>query len=324
MVNLKDYEYDLAFSFSQEDEPIAKALYDLLRDRVKCFIYTEEQKKLAGRDGESVLNKVFSKSARLVVIIQNANWGKTPWTRIEETAIRNRGYDHGYDYVVLIPSESPPAQKPEWFPKHRIWLGLKRLGLEAASAIIEERVKELDGVVHESSLEQRTASRFDELERQKQRQRLLDSPDAVVLAAREFEALVQLVRSRALTINDNLQEKSFKILSNTQGGINIWCQSQCLTVQWYQRAVNSLVGAYLKIDVWDGYFNERLERTDHFYKYRLIVEHRKQFEIDRFDQHGWSDVGTRAGFVTSNAIAEAALETYFSEVLANKAKFDHQ
>ena len=46
-------------------------------------------------------------------------WGTTPWTRIEETAIRNRAFHKGYEFTLFIPRE-PQVKMPEWLPRTRI------------------------------------------------------------------------------------------------------------------------------------------------------------------------------------------------------------
>ena len=93
------YKYDVAFSFMAEDEALAAQLTDLLQDRLKVFLYSRRQGEIAGTDGEKTFNAVFGEQARLVVVLYRSRWGQTPWTRIEETAIRNRAFEHGYDFV---------------------------------------------------------------------------------------------------------------------------------------------------------------------------------------------------------------------------------
>ena len=145
------YEYDVAFSFTQNDEQLVYSIYKLLKDRIKCFIYSEEQKKLAGNNGEEIFNKVFLKEARIVVVFKSLEWGNTKWTRIEQTAIKNRGFDNGYDFVLLIPTEKN-ITPPDWFPKNRIWIGLERWGIESAASVIETRVQDFGGQIKELSV----------------------------------------------------------------------------------------------------------------------------------------------------------------------------
>lgn len=59
-----EFLYDVALSFLGEDEPLARQIGDVLRDRLSVFIYSnaEQQTKLAGRDGEEAFGKVLDTS----------------------------------------------------------------------------------------------------------------------------------------------------------------------------------------------------------------------------------------------------------------------
>ena len=100
-VAAETFKYDIAISFLSQDEDRASEIHRLLEERLRVFIYTREQEQIAGRDGEKVLADVFGQDSRVVVVLHRAEWGSTPFTRVEETAIRNRAYEDGYDFVVL-------------------------------------------------------------------------------------------------------------------------------------------------------------------------------------------------------------------------------
>jgi hypothetical protein len=91
----KVYKFDVAFSFPSKDEGLATRINDLLQDRIETFLYSRQQEKLAGTDGEKTFSEVFGKEARVVVVLFRNGWGQTRWTRIEETAIRGRAYERG-------------------------------------------------------------------------------------------------------------------------------------------------------------------------------------------------------------------------------------
>lgn len=80
---MTDFEYDVAFSFHSQDQGLAVQLNDRLQERFRTFIYTEQQKMLAGTDGEITFNKVFGSSARVVVVLYRKEWGETPFTRTD-------------------------------------------------------------------------------------------------------------------------------------------------------------------------------------------------------------------------------------------------
>ena len=145
-MDYRSYPIDVAFSFVQQDEGLAVQVAELLAGRLHTFVYSKRQNELVARDGEERLNQVFGQDARIVVVLYRGDWAKTAWTRVEETAIRNRAHDEGFDFTVFIPLEQPAALPP-WVPKARIWFNLDRWGKEAAAAIIERRVEEAGGAV---------------------------------------------------------------------------------------------------------------------------------------------------------------------------------
>ena len=152
----RKYEYDVAFSFLAQDEPIAVQLNDLLQSRLRTFVYSGRQDEVAGTDGEKTFNAVFGEQSRLVVVLYRNGWGQTPWSRIEETAIRNRAYEEGYDFVKVIPLDEK-ATVPRWLPKTQLWLGLNRWGMAGAASVIDARVQELGGQSREETVQGRAA-----------------------------------------------------------------------------------------------------------------------------------------------------------------------
>lgn len=141
-----DFKYEVAFSFLQDDEPLALEIADRLRDRVKVFIYSENQKELIGRDGIDQFTSVFREEARVVIILYREDWGQTKWTRIEETAIKNRFPDEGYDFLLIAPLDSP-IKLPKWYPPAWIWADVRRYGVDGVASVIENRVQAIGGSV---------------------------------------------------------------------------------------------------------------------------------------------------------------------------------
>jgi hypothetical protein len=152
----QNFKYDVAISFLGDDLNLAEELAKLLRDRMSVFLFSERQGEIAGSDGLDTLSLVFGSEARLVVILYRATWGSTPWTRVEETAIKNRGLQHGWDFILLIPLDQHP-ELPPWLPKPQIWLSYAQYGLVAAVPVLERKLEELGGSL--SQLRRRAAWR---------------------------------------------------------------------------------------------------------------------------------------------------------------------
>ncbi|KQQ90977.1 hypothetical protein [Aureimonas sp. Leaf324] len=189
---MAEFEYDVAFSFHQADQGLAQQLNDLLAGRFRTFIYTEQQKVLAGTDGEITFNAVYGGKARVVVVFCRKEWGETPFTRIEMTAIKNRGFEEGLDFTLFIPTDEPPTT-PKWLPRTQLWFGLRTFGLQAAAAVVEHKIQSLGGEVHVESVAERGARAKRARDLAAAQQRFLNS-DQGVNAAREayFEVLDRL------------------------------------------------------------------------------------------------------------------------------------
>jgi hypothetical protein len=248
------YEYDIAFSFLSQDEALAKEINDLLQDRLKSFLYSKKQEQLAGTDGEVIFNRIFGEESRIAVVLYRSGWGKTPWTRIEETAIRNRAHEHGYDFAIFIPLDEPPIV-PKWLPKTRLWVGFKRWGPSGAASVIEARVQEQGGKLHEETVQERAARLERALKFNERRDQFLNSIEGVSAANQEFDfldkELQRLVTEIKNTINLNIKrdikpasaEKQIVIL-----GLKIG-----LRLIWKCPFINTLDKSVLVFELWDDH-----------------------------------------------------------------------
>jgi hypothetical protein len=184
----REFEFDVAISFHSRDEGMAQQLADLIRDRFKVFLYSEQQKLLAGRDGEETFNSIFHDRARVVVVLCRKEWGETPFTRIEQTAIRNRAFEEGFDFSLFIPTDTPPTV-PKWLPRTRLYFGLERFGLDGAAGVIEQLVQEQGGEPRVEDVESR-AARFERAAALRHdRKQFHESEAGVMAAATAFKEL---------------------------------------------------------------------------------------------------------------------------------------
>jgi hypothetical protein len=68
--------------------------------------------------------------------------GETPFTKIEQRAIRDRAYDEGYGFTLFIPTEKKPTMPP-WVERTRLYYSLERFGVDGAAAVVESKLQEL-------------------------------------------------------------------------------------------------------------------------------------------------------------------------------------
>jgi hypothetical protein len=104
---------------------------------------------------------VYAHESRVVVVLYRAVWGQAGFTAAEASAIRNRAFEHGFEFVTFIPLDQPP-QVPDWLPKTRLWLDLARYGESVAAAVIESRVQEAGGYPHDETAVEMMERQFSE------------------------------------------------------------------------------------------------------------------------------------------------------------------
>jgi hypothetical protein len=202
---------------------------------------------LAGTDGEKAFNAVFEKEARIVAVLLRPEWGHTAWTRIEETAIRNRAHEQGYDFTTFIVTKLGTSI-PDWLPRTRIWYNLERFGPDGAAAALEARVQDRGGIAVQETLADR-AARLQRAQDLKQRRDAFHRSSEGVEAARE--ACRRLVND--LKSNPELLRSIGCSIQDVYGGVTMLLgRGVVLTVQAHFPYVNSLENTALVAQFYDG------------------------------------------------------------------------
>jgi hypothetical protein len=261
------FAYDVAFSFLSEDEGTASQLNDLLKPRLTTFFYAERQKEVAFKDGEATYREVFAQQSRAVVVLYRAGWGERRWTAIEKDGIRSRALNEGYGYrfVCFVRMDDPQtAPLPKWFPETALWFDLKRWGIEAAAAAIEQRAQEFGGRPHtETAVEAAARIRRDNIA-ESERQAFLESQAGVQAAEVAFEQIFEAMNlisgnSSDLILLPQKLRSHYGPMFELVAKFDRWR----LTIQWEKRYSNTTKESQLVISEWDGvnlnYPDERFE-----------------------------------------------------------------
>jgi hypothetical protein len=168
-----DKTYDLGISFLHRDEPFALELESKLSETLNVFVYSKRQEELAGTDGLESFRKAFLSDSKLVIVLYRDRWGQTPWTRVEETAIKDRFLQEGWDwllFVVLDDGSTPPV----WLPRTHIRLNYAQYG-EALIGAIKLRAQELGVQVKTESVLERAKRLERDSQARMERTRLLQA-----------------------------------------------------------------------------------------------------------------------------------------------------
>jgi hypothetical protein len=241
------FKYEVAFSFTGEDEGLATQINDLLRDRYRTFLYSREQKKLAGTDGEETFNDVFGKEARTVAVLLRPEWGSSAWTRIEQIAIKNRAYDQGYDFTTFIVT-APGTPIPSWVPKTRLWYNLERFGLDGAAAVLSARIQARGGDTAEETL----AAQAERLQRaqkfNQEKEAFARSQDGVNASRAAHKRLVDDINAST----EVLKSVGSRIQNVPYGNVIMIVGNVVMTVRYELHYANSLDKSALTAEFYDG------------------------------------------------------------------------
>lgn len=310
----KTYKYDVAYSFLKEDEELAVKINDLLQDRLSTFLYSKKQEEIAGTDGEKTFNQVFGSETRTAVVIHRKKWGKTPWTRIEETAIRNRAYEGGYDFVLFIPLDKP-HQLPKWLPKTQIWYDFDRWGTEAAAAIIEEKARRAGGTPREETAIERSQRIEREAIAEKSLKQFLFSQMGVDSAREELRNLFgELTR-----LCDEISAKSTQLTLQTKKDARqfvIWADVSSLSVAWSQTYSDTLRLSKLHVNLCEGFAT--LQGQYSFEKVKILQERQFNFDRNAAGVLGWSELTGKKRFFTSAQLADECVKMILDQVRSKR------
>lgn len=246
-----EFKYDVAFSFLARDEGAAVAIADLLQERLRTFVYSKQQESIAGKDGEIAFNTVFSKEARFVVVLYRPEWGTTPWTRIEETAIRNRAFEVGFEFVKFVPLEDSPTV-PQWLPKAQLWIGFKRWGIQGTANVIEARATELGAEVVQEDAVSRATRLERSLQLKQERSAFLGSYSGVTASTAEFEKLQNEIRRLTSAIAEVTTTIGLTVKAESNPIVLVGF-ALGMSIEWKRYYANTLQDAFLEVSIWKGH-----------------------------------------------------------------------
>lgn len=293
---MSDFRFDVAISLLDADLKTAEEIRGALSTDCRVFLYSERQLELAGSDGLESLTAAFRRDSRLVLVLARKKWSETKWTRIEKTAITNRGYEDGWDFLLVVAMERDSI--PDWVPKTQIWADLQRLGVSGVAAVVEERLRRLGTLSKTESVEELNAKIQRQQEQERDRQGFLHSDAGVRAADAAFTGLNERLRAFAKAIAADYRQDSTGVGVLTRDGVSV-------TVAWHSRYANTLKESFLTAKLWDGVVSNNI--ASEFRAKNVVSELELQFDR-RANEHGWSDGGTSRFFTPAN-LAEHIAKT---------------
>jgi hypothetical protein len=191
---------------------------------------------------------VFSKSARVVVVLHQHLWGKDATTKDDAAAIKRRITAKGPESVrvVLLDRTAPPV----WLRKSPT-RALNEREMDECADWIVEGVGELGGTTRQASDAVVTAAPLDERSAQ-QRDAFLGSHRAITHLGREFDRLAAEVTKRVATVNRDDAETPLEV-HRVPGRCTVQLGPVALTLSWVRTRPDTVATGRLMIIEWEGH-----------------------------------------------------------------------
>jgi len=316
MTTKTEYRYEVGLSFLKQDETIAYDLNDYIQDRFSTFIYSKKQEELDGTDGEMEFNKVFYIECRVVVVLYRDGWGETPWTRIEETAIKNRAFDKGWDFLLFVNLDSN-SSLPTWIPKTYIWLDYQRFKTEGAIAVIDQKVKETGGTSRQETIAEAAERLKRSRKAEKERALFLKSQEAVTEANRELRRMMEKLKVLKTVIED--PETFLDLATSERTNLPLYefgFEGYYLCFNNSSSFQQGIANGILKVTIYEKRCQEQADYREYIHKQAIL-----SFDRDLILNNGWSDHKTGKGFLTTDELIDKWVKEFINDL--GKRKENH-
>ncbi|MFY9610301.1 MAG: hypothetical protein WAU45_17020 [Blastocatellia bacterium] len=302
-----DYKYDLAISFLQEDEALAMDIADRIGDRlaVDVFVYSKRQDELVGREGLEAFSGIFGRQSRIVVVLHREAWGNTLWTRAEETAIKNRAYQDGAEFLLLIPLDRSPL--PDWVPITHLYLGIEKYGIDGAASAAEEMVRRAGGIVRSESAFDYAGRVARKVDFEREREGWYNSAKGVEEATAEARTVLNEIEAIGNRIKEELPGLKIRVESRWDRQNIVASEDYGLVILWDTNSgINSLRNFRLTAKLYRGFVTFRqilfVDRPEE------LQENKYDPDIDRSLTPGWREGNGERKFLTSKQLVDACVK----------------
>lgn len=305
--------YDVAISFHRQDQLLAEKLHDAISDRVRVFVYSKKSEEVGGTDGLEFYRRMFAKQSKLTVILHQKDWGKTKYTALEESAIRDCCLNNQFRNLLIVKLDDSPL--PDWVPETLIYIDYKLFGPEKTAGAILLRAQERGAsVVSEGPLEKAARLERAQLELRTRRTRLnIDSLAQVVIFVPELFVAMHEIISRI-----NAERPGLSISSGHDNNtMVIRASGQSLLIIFHREQLDSIERCGVQAKLFLG--NLALPGSGEVIHY---FERPREIGADTYLLDYGSDTGwhwrTDKFFYTTATLAEQIVNN-FLEVLLKKA-----
>lgn len=305
-MNDQDYIYDVAISFLIQDLALAQALYDELSKGLEVFFYPGNQEELAGSDGLDSMRAPFRSQSRLNLVLYRPKWGHTPWTGVEEIAIKESCLATSFKSIFFFVIE-PTTEIPTWLPETHVRFNYADFTIEEAVGAIKARVQERGGHFKPMTPSRKVA--LLEVEEKYQRDRRQISSDEGMRKIYEnvqllFDELIKQVETINAIGHLNIEHQTKLCFGEISQTCLLGTRELGMSIVWFQRYSNTLDS---NTALFVREFSESLIIPPGYMRIRqpnMLKEDKYDPDISRAREYVWKPREGKGELISSRDLAE--------------------
>lgn len=289
------YKWDVAISLLDKDLSFAQSLYNGLQERFSVFLYSEAQKELQFRDGLEVFSDNFRRDARVVVVLWRDEWAKSKWTGVEQRAIKDRVFEEGPEFLVLVKMES--GVTPTWVPQTYIYRQEDGWNVSTLIENVAGQVNRLGGEIRKLTPVELAKLHKAERDWRGKRQSVLASQSASDARTSELALLQTTIKTYIAEIGPDAGGRAmeFEVRPRQFGIIKYPCTVRVTEVDDFQ-SVDA--PRQISVEEWDGVLSLKGERNNRIAPTR---EREQDYSIDVNQNGDWFWRNTKSNEVFTTA-----------------------
>lgn len=234
----------------------------------------------------------------------SGKWGKTKWTAKEEKAIKDRVVDTNWKFLIIVKLYKK-VETPDWYPSSEQWVDYEDYGIIGVARVIENKVRELGGIVKNESIIEKAERIAKEKENLRNiRAELEKEHVGIQMANDEKINLFNICKERINSLSVRAKRFYFIIKIIDSDYIQVIAHPFVINIHWWQESSIFLEGSHLDIQL-----KKKVKRGLMFeenYDELLFVPYVFNKNLSR--QNGWCQKDYNGKFFTSEILIDKWLD----------------
>ena len=285
------------------------------------FFFPRNQEELAGSDGLDSMRAPFRSQSRLNVVLYRPKWGNTPWTGVEEIAVKESCLATSFKSIFFFVIE-PTTEIPAWLPETHVRFNFSDFALKEAVGAIKARVQERGGHFKPMTPSRKVA--LLEVEKKYQRDRRQISSDEGIRKIYEnvellFDEIVKQLEAINANGHLNIEHQTKLCFGDMDQSFLLGTQRLGMAIVWFQRYINMLDD---NTALFVREFNESPIVPPGYIRFQqpqILREDKYDPDISRTREYVWRPQRDKGGLISSQDLAEKLVLQFLDLVERDRA-----